>query len=98
MKTVGRPVEKKDRKKIGLSIDGKTDRLLADLAKKTGKTKSRLFEEAILELKKREDILEARMKAILSDEKGALLDLNKLLDDADEIDKIKETGLTKAVV
>lgn len=46
--SVGRPIEKIDRKKIGLSLDGITTNLLDDLSKKLGKTKSKIVEEALL--------------------------------------------------
>ena len=49
---VGRPIEKIGRIKIGLSIDGESNIILDNLAKRTGKTKSRLFEDAIKLMKK----------------------------------------------
>ncbi len=44
---VGRPVEKLNRKKIGLSLDGITNDILDDLSKNLGKTKSKIVEEAL---------------------------------------------------
>lgn len=60
-KKVGRPIEKEGRIKIGLSIDGESNIILDNLAKRTGKTKSRLFEDAIKLMKKREDEIYKRM-------------------------------------
>ncbi len=60
-KQVGRPVEKKGRTKIGLSISGEANKTLNDLTKLTGKTKSRIFEEAINVLKTREEIIYERI-------------------------------------
>ncbi len=98
-RTVGRPIEKEGRKKIGLSIDAEADKILIELAKKTGKTKSRLFEEAIKELKKREDIIEARMNTIINNENGSILDINSILDKADKLDKLEEEAkLIRAAV
>ena len=39
---VGRPIEKKNRVKIGLSIDGETNDILAKLSADSGKTKSKI--------------------------------------------------------
>ena len=47
VKRVGRPIEKEGRVKIGLSICGETNEILSKLAADSGKTKSRIFEEAI---------------------------------------------------
>ena len=49
---VGRPIEKENRTKIGLSVDGETNEILNELVRRTGKTKSRIFEEAIRVMKK----------------------------------------------
>lgn len=98
MAKVGRPIEKKGRKKIGLSINAEADKILNELVSRTGKTKSRLFEEAIKEFKKREDIINARMNAILEERDGALLDIDSLLDDADKIDNIKDNIEKKTAV
>jgi len=46
-KSVGRPIEKIGRKKVGLSLDGETLDLLDNLSKKLGKTKSKIVEESI---------------------------------------------------
>ncbi|MCJ8327340.1 MAG: hypothetical protein MJK08_09600 [Campylobacterales bacterium] len=43
----GRPVIKKDRIKIGLSLEGESNNVLNKLVLLTGKTKSRIVEEAI---------------------------------------------------
>ncbi len=47
-KRVGRPIEKENRVKVGLSLEGAYNDLLKDLSLVTGKSKSRLVEEAIL--------------------------------------------------
>lgn len=47
---VGRPIEKENRVKVGLSLDGKYNDMLKELSVLTGKSKSRLVEEAILVL------------------------------------------------
>lgn len=47
-KKVGRPIEKENRIKVGLSLDGAYNDMLKELSLKTGKSKSRLVEEAIL--------------------------------------------------
>lgn len=76
---VGRPVEKEGRKKIGLSIDGDTDKLLNELAENSGKTKSRIFEEAIKVMKSRQDIINARMKDLYENGMDAALDFDELV-------------------
>ncbi|NQY19764.1 MAG: hypothetical protein HRT40_00410 [Campylobacteraceae bacterium] len=43
----GRPVIKKDRIKIGLSLEGESNNVLNKLVLLTGKTKSRIVEESI---------------------------------------------------
>ena len=40
---VGRTIEKEGRVKIGLSVDGEANKILNELVKRTGKTKSRIF-------------------------------------------------------
>lgn len=47
---VGRPIEKENRTKVGLSLDGQYSDMLTHLAKQLGKTKSRIVEEAIAAL------------------------------------------------
>lgn len=47
-KRVGRPIEKENRIKIGLSLDGRYNDMLKELSVQSGKSKSRLVEEAIL--------------------------------------------------
>ena len=76
---VGRPIEKKDRVKIGLSIDGESNKLLANLSELTGKTKSKVFEEAIKVLYERQETLNNRVATIerLGDE--ALLDFDEFI-------------------
>lgn len=46
-KNVGRPIEKPNRKKIGLSIDENTNIKIDYLTNNLGKTKSKIVEEAI---------------------------------------------------
>ena len=46
-KKVGRPIEKINRTKVGLSLDGKFNDMLNQLSTNTGKSKSRLVEEGI---------------------------------------------------
>lgn len=48
MKKVGRPIEKENRVKVGLSLEGKYNDMLKELSLFTGKSKSRLVEESIL--------------------------------------------------
>ena len=60
-KNVGRPISKPGRVKIGLSISSESDSVLCELVKRSGKTKSRVFEEAIKYFKGREDIIYQRM-------------------------------------
>lgn len=92
-KQVGRPVEKEGRKKIGLSIDARASEILNELANRTGKTKSRIFEEAMDVMKKREDIIYARMKSY---EKNSLdtLDLDELIKnkEASEKEEVQDVG------
>ncbi len=76
---VGRPTEKIGRKKIGLSIDAEADRLLNELAEQSGKTKSRIFEEAIKVMKRREDIINARIKDFRENGEESLLDFDELV-------------------
>ena len=58
---VGRPIQKEGRIKIGLSIDGNSNIILDNLVKRTGKTKSRIFEEAIKLMEQREKEIYRRM-------------------------------------
>ncbi len=78
-RTVGRPIEKEGRVKIGLSVDAETNELLSRLSANAGKTKSRIFEEALKALKKQEDITESRIKAIEELGDDALLDFSELM-------------------
>ncbi len=75
---VGRPVTKIGRKKIGLSIDADSDKLLTALAEKSGKTKSRIFEEAIKIMESRASIIAARMKDFDENEFDSILDFDEL--------------------
>lgn len=93
---VGRPIEKQDRKKIGLSIDGETNTVLNELVKLTGKTKSRIFEEAIKIMKTREETIYARMEQYEKYGKDSLLDFDELMKNRDALKPIsgdnKKTG------
>jgi predicted DNA-binding protein len=73
-KKIGRPILKTNRTKIGLSISGATNDILSDLAKRTGKNKSSIFEDAIRIMKEREDIMYARAKTIEQFGDDAFLD------------------------
>lgn len=57
-KKVGRPQEKKNRVKIGLSLDGQYNEMLNELSILTGKTKSRLIEESIVLLYEKQKEIE----------------------------------------
>lgn len=81
---IGRPIEKQGRIKIGLSIDGESNAILDSLAKRTGKTKSRLFEDAIKLMKRREDEIYRRLleyekhgDSILVSKEDAIAELSK---------------------
>jgi len=78
-KKVGRPIEKKNRVKIGLSIDGESNELLSKLSKLTGKTKSKIFEEAIRVLEKREETLRNRIATVERLGDAALLDFDEFI-------------------
>ena len=78
-KTVGRPIEKENRVKIGLSIDGETNELLARLAANSGKTKSKVFEDAIKLLESREELIQSRIRAFEELGDDALLDFDELM-------------------
>ena len=88
-KKVGRPIERENRVKIGLSIDEESNNILSKLSKLTGKTKSKVFEEAIRVLEEREIIIRSRIETIdrLGDE--ALLDFDEYVKNrkASKIDK-----------
>jgi len=78
-KRVGRPIEKENRVKIGLSIDGESNELLSKLSKLTGKTKSKVFEEAIRVLEKREETLRNRIATVERLGDAALLDFDEFI-------------------
>lgn len=61
IRRVGRPIQKEGRTKIGLSIDGNSNIILENLVKRTGKTKSRIFEDALKLMEQREDEIYKRM-------------------------------------
>ncbi len=63
-KSIGRPKEKENRVKIGLSLDGQYNDMLVELSKQTGKTKSRLVEEAISDLYERQQNLSRLIKQL----------------------------------
>ena len=75
-KNIGRPISKSGRVKIGLSISSESDSVLCELVKRSGKTKSRLFEEAMVVLKREYTIYQRILnveqngdKALISPEK-----------------------------
>lgn len=76
----GRPIEKENRAKIGLSIDGKAKEILDYMAEKSGKTKSKIFEEAIRLYEKQEDITAQRLEMIEKLGDGAFLDIEKVIE------------------
>lgn len=78
-KFVGRPIEKENRTKIGLSISGDANQILSELAKRTGKNKSAIFEDAIRIMKEREDIMYARAKKIEQLGDDAFLDFEEYM-------------------
>lgn len=78
-KKVGRPTVKPDRAKIGLSVTKEANEMLEYLSNMTGKTKSRIFEEAIKIMKVREDIVYARMEQYAKHGKDSLLDFEELI-------------------
>lgn len=82
----GRP-RKEGRKKIGLSIDERASDILNELAERTGKSKSRIFEEAMEVMKKREEIIYARMLDYQNNGIDAL--------DLEELVKNKEASLNE---
>ncbi len=86
---VGRPIEKENRTKIGLSIDGETNKILNELVKRTGKTKSRIFEEAIRVMKKREEIIYARMLDYEQNGNNSFLNLDELIKNKEALEKEK---------
>ena len=80
-KNVGRPISKPNRVKIGLSISEECDSVLCELVKRSGKTKSRVFEEAIEYFKSREDIIYQRMLDIDLNGDKAFITPDELLKD-----------------
>ncbi|WP_418187299.1 ribbon-helix-helix protein, CopG family [Aliarcobacter lanthieri] len=89
MKKIGRPIEKENRTKIGLSIDGKSNEILNELVKRTGKTKSRIFEEAIRVIQQREEIIHARMLDYQNNGSDAFLDFDELVKNKKALEKEK---------
>jgi len=91
----GRPIEKENRVKVGLSIDGETNDLLNELASNSGKTKSRVFEEAIKALKKQEDITKKRIELFEELGDDALLNFEELMKNRKAIqneEEVKDVG------
>jgi len=89
---VGRPVTKIGRKKIGLSISGEANDTLEYLSQLSGKTKSRIFEEAISIMKKREEIIYARMENYVKEQDKALLDFDELMKNREAYQKTLEVS------
>lgn len=89
-KNAGRPIEKPDRKKIGLSISKEANETLNYLTNLTGKTKSRIFEEALKVMKTREEIIYARMEQYEKHGRDSLLDFDELMKNKDASDNSKE--------
>lgn len=92
---VGRPIEKEGRVKIGLSVDGEANKILNELVKRTGKTKSRIFEEAIKVMKAREEIIYARMLDYEKNGNDSFLNLDELIKNKEALDKeleVKNVG------
>lgn len=87
---VGRPIEKENRTKIGLSVDGETNEILNELVRRTGKTKSRIFEEAIRVMKKREEIIFARMLDYEKNGNDSFLNLDELIKNKEALEKEQE--------
>jgi predicted transcriptional regulator len=79
-KAVGRPISKENRKKVGFSLEGVVLDELSKLAAMTGKTQSRIVEEAIMMFKEKEDIINARIKKIEELGDDAFLDIDKLIE------------------
>lgn len=90
MQRVGRPIVKENRTKIGLSIDGKTNEILNELVQRTGKTKSRIFEEAIRVIQKREEIIYARMLDYQKYGDEAFLNFDELIKNKVALEKEKK--------
>lgn len=81
MKKIGRPIEKENRTKIGLSLTGSSVDKLSELAAMTGKSKSRIIEEAISMFSERESIVQARIKKIEEYGEKALLNIDDILEE-----------------
>lgn len=95
MARVGRPIEKENRTKIGLSVDGETNEILNALVKRTGKTKSKIFEEAIRVIQKREEAIYARMLDYQKNGEDSLLDFEELIKNREALKKeqgVKNVG------
>lgn len=81
MKKAGRPIEKENRTKVGLSLQGASVDKLSELSAMTGKSKSRIIEEAISMFSERETIVQERIKRIEKLGDKALLDIDAILED-----------------
>lgn len=90
MRKVGRPIEKENRKKIGLSISGEANDTLEYLANLTGKTKSRIFEDSLRIMKEREEMIYARSKNIEKYGDDAFLDFEEYMKNREASKKEKE--------
>lgn len=86
---VGRPIEKENRTKVGLSLKGDSADLLSALAHITGKSKSRVIEEAILLFKDKEEIIRKRIEKIETSSDNVFLDLNEIIEERLKIEKEK---------
>ena len=91
---MARPVEKINRTKIGLSISGESNEILNELSKRTGKNKSRIFEDALRIMKKQEDIIYARAKKIEEFGDDAFLDFEEFMKNrkAKNDEEVKHVG------
>ena len=76
---MARPITKENRKKIGLSISGEANETLNYLSNLTGKTKSRIFEDAVRIMREREDIIYARSKNIEKYGDDAFMDFEEYM-------------------
>lgn len=87
---VGRPIEKEGRVKLGLSVTREANDILEYLASTNGKTKSRVFEEAIEIMKQNEETIKARMENFKRLGNDALLDFDEYLKNRQATQNIKE--------
>ncbi len=91
---VGRP-KKEGKTKLGLSISGEANDDLNYIAELTGKTKSKIFEEAIKIMKEREEIIYARMENYQKYGKDALLDFDEIMKNREALKTIEEVKNVK---